>query len=293
MEPSPALPSLGFVGLGAMGAPMARNLLAAGYPVTVHARRHVLVRPLAEGGARAGESPADVAAHSTIVHVMVTDTAAVEEVVLGPRGIIQGAQRDTIVVDHSTISPSGSKRIAERLRAHGIEMMDAPVSGGIDGAAAGTLAIMAGGSEESFARCLPVFRVLGKTIVHIGPNGAGLVAKACNQIALIVNQLGAAEAMLLAERSGLDPMRVKEALMGGFAASKILDVQAPKMIRRDFSGKIESRLHYKDILIALEMAHELGIELPASALASKILTALQQRGGARHDSAAVFTIIDS
>jgi 3-hydroxyisobutyrate dehydrogenase-like beta-hydroxyacid dehydrogenase len=153
--------------------------------------------------------------------------------------------------------------------------------------------MMVGGEEATFEHCRPILSCLGQTIVYIGPSGAGQVAKACNQICLIVNQLGAAEAMLMAERCGVDPLRVKDAMMAGFAASRMLDLQAPKMIARNFEGRIESRLHHKDILIALEMARELRIELPASALAADLLTALQERGGARKDSAAIFTILES
>jgi 2-hydroxy-3-oxopropionate reductase len=222
---------------------------------------------------------------------MVTDTMAVEGVVLGKNGVIEGARPGSVVIDHSTISPAGARRIAAQLKTRGVEMLDAPVSGGAAAAEAKTLAIMAGGEEAVFERCRPILEAYGRTLVYIGPNGAGQIAKACNQICIVVNQLGAAEAMLLAERSGLDPSKVKTALMGGFAASRILDLQAPKMIARDFEGKIESRLHHKDILIALDMARELGFEWPASALGAKVLTELQQRGGAKQDSAAVFTIL--
>jgi 2-hydroxy-3-oxopropionate reductase len=284
---------LGFVGLGAMGVPMARNLLAAGYPLTVFARRRAAMDLLVAEGAQAAGSPAEAASQSRIVHVMVTDTRAVEDVTLGAGGIRDGAQRGAIVIDHSTISPAASRRIASELALRGVDMLDAPVSGGTDGAAARTLAIMVGGNDGVFERCRPVLATLGQAIVHIGPNGAGLVAKACNQIALIVNQLGAAEALLLAERSGVDPARVKEAMMAGFAASRVLDLQGPKMIRRDFAGRVESRLHHKDIFIALEMARELGLKLPTSELAAGVLTQLQERGGARQDSAAVFTILDT
>jgi 3-hydroxyisobutyrate dehydrogenase-like beta-hydroxyacid dehydrogenase len=167
------------------------------------------------------------------------------------------------------------------------------VSGGGLAAEAGTLSIMAGGSTSAFERAQPLLSCYAKSIVHIGPSGAGQVAKACNQICTIVNQLGAAEAMLLAERAGVDPRAVKEAMMGGFAASRMLDLQAPKMIARDFDGKVESRLHHKDIHIVLELARKYGIELPASAAAAQVLDTLQERGGARQDSAAVFAVLDS
>jgi 2-hydroxy-3-oxopropionate reductase len=276
-----------------MGAPMARNLLKHGYATTVWARRREAMAPLVAAGAAAAASAADVAAASDIVITMVTDTRAVEEVVFGARGIAHGARPGSLVIDHSTIDPEGARQIAGRLLDQGVEMLDAPVSGGGTAAEAGTLAIMAGGSTTAFDRANPVLSCYAKSIVHIGPSGAGQVAKACNQICTIVNQLGAAEAMLLAERAGVDPRKVKEALMGGFAASRMLDLQAPKMIAREFEGKVESRLHHKDIHIVLDLAQTFGIELPASSAAARVLDQLQQRGGARQDSAAVFNVLDT
>lgn len=286
-------PTIGFIGLGTMGTPMARNLLKGGHVVTVWSRRPDATAPLLTAGATAAESAAHVAAGSDIIVTMVTDTPAVEEVVLGARGIARGARSGSLVIDHSTIDPGAARRIAGQLWAQGIEMLDAPVSGGSIAAEAGTLSIMVGGSKVGLERATPVLSCYAKTIVHIGPSGAGQVAKACNQICVIVNQLGAAEAMLLAERAGVDPGAVKEALMGGFAASRMLDLQAPKMIARDFEGKIESRLHHKDIHIVLDLARAFGIELPASAAAADVLDRLQQRGGARQDSAAILSVLDS
>jgi len=284
--------TIGFIGLGTMGTPMVRNLLKRGYAVTVWARRREAIASLTAAGASAGTSPANVAATSDIVMTMVTDTAAVEEVVLGEQGIVQAARPGSVVVDHSTIAPDGARRIAATLLTRGVDMLDAPVSGGGAAAEAGTLAIMVGGSKAAVDRVSPVLSSYAKSIVHIGASGAGQVAKACNQICTIVNQLGAAEAMLLAERAGVDPRAVKEALMGGFAASRMLDLQAPKMIARDFEGKVESRLHHKDIHIVLDLARTFGITLPASAAAADVLDELQQRGGARQDSAAVFSVLD-
>ena len=282
---------VGVIGLGAMGAPMARNLLKGGCTVTVFARRREAMAPLVDAGAYGAASPAEVASKSDVTITMVIDTNAVEEVALGPRGIIEGAQPGSIVVDHSTIEPDGARRVAQALKARGIDMLDAPVSGGAAVAEAAALSIMAGGDEAVLDHVRPILECYGKTIVYIGPSGAGQVAKACNQICTIVNTLGAAEAMLMAERAGVDPARVKDVLMTGFGASRMLDMQAPKMIARNFEGKVESRLHYKDIHIVLSMAKALGIELPASAAAAKVLTALQNRGGARSDTAAVFAVL--
>lgn len=285
--------TLGFIGLGAMGAPMARNLLKSQHTVTVFARRPESMAPLVDAGARAAASPAAVASQSEVVFTMVTNTEAVEDVVLGSQGIVHGARAGLVVIDHSTVVPARAKRIAEDLKVRGISMLDAPVSGGVAAAEAGTLSIMVGGDPGVYERCRPLLAVLGHTLTYIGNSGAGQVAKACNQICTIVNQHAAAEAMLLAERSGVDPLKVKDALMAGFGASRMLDLQAPKMIARDFSGKVESRLHHKDILIVLQMAQELGVVLPASAAAADTLTRLQQQGGARRDSAAIFSILDS
>jgi 2-hydroxy-3-oxopropionate reductase len=283
--------SVGVIGLGAMGGPIARNLLRGGHHVTVFARRAEATLPLVDAGAIAASSPADVASSSDITIIVVMDTRAVEEVALGPRGVIEGARAGSVAVDHSTIDPDGARRIASALKARGVDMIDAPVSGGAAVAEAGGLSIMAGGDEAVLQRIRPILECYGKTIAYIGPSGAGQVAKACNQICTIVNTLGAAEAMLLAERSGIDPATVKEVMMTGFGASRMLDLQAPKMIARDFAGKVESRLHHKDIHIVLEMARALGIELPASAAAAKVLADLQTGGGARSDTAAIFTIL--
>jgi 3-hydroxyisobutyrate dehydrogenase-like beta-hydroxyacid dehydrogenase len=284
---------IGFIGLGTMGTPMVRNLMNHGHRVMVWARRRDAMTPLLAAGAVAGESATHIATESDVIMTMVTDTRAVEDVVLGERGIARGARPGSLVIDHSTIDPQGSRRIAGELQAQGVAMLDAPVSGGGAAAEAGSLVIMAGGSKAAFERATPLLSCYAKSIVHIGPSGAGQVAKACNQICTIVNQLAAAEAMLLAERAGVDPAKVKEAMMGGFAASRMLDLQAPKMIARDFDGKVESRLHDKDIHIVLDLARTFGIELPASAAAADVLRRLQQRGGARQDSAAIFTVLDA
>ena len=194
--------TIGFIGLGTMGAPMVRNLLKHGHTVKVWARKRDAMTPLLDAGALAGESAADVAAESDVVFTNVTDTHAVEEVVLGTHGIASAAKAGTLVIDHSTIDPAGARRVASELERRGMEMLDAPVSGGGLAAEAGTLSIMAGGSKSAFDRAHPLLSCYAKSIVHIGPSGAGQVAKACNQICTIVNQLGAAEAMLLAERAG-------------------------------------------------------------------------------------------
>ena len=284
---------LGFIGLGAMGAPMARNLLKHGHQVTVFARRREAMEPLVADGARRATSPAAAASDCEITITMVLDTAAVEDVTLGANGIIHGSRSGSIVVDHTTIDPPGARRIASMLAARGITMLDAPVSGGAAAAEAGTLSIMVGGEDAAFERARPILASYGRTITRIGSSGAGQVAKACNQICTIVNMLGAAEAMLLAERSGVDPTAVMNVILTGFGSSRMLELQGPKMIARAFDGKVESRLHHKDIHIVLAMAEALGIELPASSAAADLLTALQERGGAKRDSAAMFEVLAS
>lgn len=250
------------------------------------------MRPLQELGATACASPADVAAAADVVFTMVTDTDAVEAVTLGDRGIAAGASRGCVVIDHSTIDPDRARGIADRLADHGIAMLDAPVSGGVLGAEAGTLVTMVGGTADVLAACAPVIRINAPRIIHMGPSGTGQVAKACNQMCIVVNQMGVAEAMLVAERSGLDPLKLIEALQGGFAASRVLELQGPKMAARDFAGRIQSRLHHKDIQIALDLAARLGVDARASAVAADALDALQHQGGATQDSAAVVDVVD-
>lgn len=283
--------NVGVIGLGDMGAPMARNLLKGGHRVTVYARRPEQMKPIADLGARTASSPADVAASSEVTVVVVTDAAAVESVTLGANGIVAGALPATTVIDHSTIDPASARRISAALEARGIDMLDAPVSGGAAVAEQAALTIMVGGKKDAFDRCRPVLGCYGVHIVHVGPAGAGQIAKACNQICTVVNMLGVAEALLLAERAGMDSAVIRDVIATGFGASRMLDVQSPKMIARDFAGRIESRLHHKDIHIVLQMAQALGVSLPGTAAAAQVFDLLQDRGGARHDSAAIFDVL--
>jgi len=283
--------SVGFIGLGIMGRPMALNLIKAGYELVVHARRPESMAPLAEAGARTASSPAAVARGASIVFTMVADTPDVEEVILGPEGVIQGVRPDAVVVDMSTISPSSTRAMAERLRAAGAAMLDAPVSGGEAGAKAGTLSIMVGGEPAAFARVQPLFEAMGGNIVHAGPNGAGQVCKSCNQIVVGATIAGVAEAVLLAQASGVDPLKVREALLGGFAGSRILEVHGLRMIQGDYTPGFKSRLHRKDMRIVLESAQELGISLATAAMVAEWLDLLVERGLGEEDSAAIFELI--
>jgi len=282
--------NVGYIGLGIMGRPMALNLLRAGYPVWVYARRPEAAAPLTEGGALACDSPAEVGRHADIIFTNVSDTPDVQQVVLGDNGIIHGARAGSVVVDNSTISPSATRAMAEALGARGIEMLDAPVSGGEKGAIDGTLSIMVGGEDEVFARVLPLFQVLGKNVVHVGTNGAGQVTKACNQVVIAQTVAAVGEGLILAMAAGVDPAKVRQALLGGFAGSRVLEVHGQRMLDRDFQPGFMARLHQKDMRIVLETAHELGIALPGAAQVAQYINALvgSEQGGL--DSSALVTV---
>ncbi|MBK1721700.1 2-hydroxy-3-oxopropionate reductase [Thiocystis violacea] len=283
--------TLGFIGLGIMGRPMALNLRRAGHPLVVHARRPESMRPLADAGATTCASPAEVARQADIVFTMVSDTPDVEAVILGERGVIEGVRPGSVVVDMSTISAAATRHLAECLRAQDVEMLDAPVSGGEVGAVEGTLSIMVGGALEAFRRVLPLFECMGKNIVHIGANGAGQVCKSCNQVVVGTTIAGVAEAMLLAEASGVDAARVRDALLGGFANSRVLDVHGHRMLQGDFQPGFKARLHQKDMRIVAEAARELGLCLPSSAMISQYLDALVSQGDGELDSAAIYQVL--
>ena len=284
---------VGWIGLGAMGRPMGLHLLRAGHPLAVWARRPEAMRSHVDAGARACGSPAEVAANADVVFTMVMASADSEAVALGASGIVEGAQAGTVVVDMATISPVATRDIAARLEARGIEHLDAPVSGGTAGAEAATLAIMAGGKEAVFARAKPLLERLGKTILHMGGHGAGQVTKLCNQVAQVVNVQGIAEAMLLAARNGVDPARVRDALLGGFAASKMLEVLGKRMTDRAFAAGIPAHLHHKDFGLIVELAHELGIALPATALTAQQLAALVGHGWGGDDTSSLLRVLEA
>ena len=284
--------NIGFIGLGVMGRPMALHLLKAGHPLSVFARRAGSAQPLVDAGARACASPAEVAAHSEVVFTMVTTGADVEAVALGEQGIIHGAKPGTVLVDMGTIPPGTARRIAAALAARGIEMVDAPVSGGEVGAQNATLAIMAGGKAEVLARVRPLLEKLGKTIVHIGPNGAGQVAKACNQMIMVSCIEAVAEAMLLAQQSGAEPEKVRQALAGGSAGSRVLEVFGARMTARDFRAGVEARLHHKDFGILLDEAVALGAPLPIAAQVWQQLNALMAQDWGREDTSCLLCVLE-
>jgi 2-hydroxy-3-oxopropionate reductase len=223
---------------------------------------------------------------------MVADTPDVEQVIRGEGGLLEGARPGSVVVDMSTISPAATRIMARCLASKGVEMLDAPVSGGDIGAVKGTLSIMVGGKPEVFARVKPLLQCMGTTIVHIGESGAGQVAKACNQIMTAINRVGVSEALVFARRNGVDPARVREALMGGLAGSKILELHGQRMLDGDYKPGFKVRLQHKDIRIAIETAHALGLTLPATALVGQYLNALMGRGEGELDAAAIGTVVE-
>ncbi len=281
-----------FCGLGIMGRPQALNVMKAGHAMAVWARRKESMQPLADAGATACASPSEAAALADIVFVMVSDTPDVEQVIFGPRGIVEGARLGTVVVDMSTISPVATRDMAKRLADKGIEMLDAPVSGGEVGAINGTLSIMVGGRPEVFARVKPLFECMGRNIVHIGTNGAGQVAKACNQIIAAVTLEAVSEGLTLARRNGVDPAKVRDALMGGFAYSKVLEVHGRRILERDFKPGFKAKLHRKDLKIVTDTAAHLGLTLPQASLIASHLNALVGLGCGDEDSAAVVKVIE-
>ena len=283
---------IGFLGLGIMGRPMALNLCQAGYTLWVHARRPLLMQPLRQAGAIACSSPQMCAEQADIIFTMVSDTPDVEEVILGENGIIDGARAGSLVIDMSSIAASTTRRIAATLAEKEIHQLDAPVSGGEKGAVAGTLSIMVGGEAAQFERALPLFKILGENIVHVGDHGAGQIAKTCNQVLVSQTIAAVAEALLLAKAAGVDPANVREALLGGFAGSRILEVHGQRMLEHDFEPGFKTKLHHKDMRIAMQTAHELGIALPGSALATQYLNALMGMGQGELDSAAIVLALE-
>ncbi len=283
---------LGFIGLGVMGRPMALNLMKHGHQMGVYARRPQSVEPLVAAGAVSYATPAELAAASEVVFTVVTNSADVELVVLGENGIIHGAPPGSVVIDMETISPVVARNIARALAVKGIDMIDAPVSGGPMGAEHATLSIMAGGKPAVFVRVKPLFECLGKTIVHMGENGAGQITKACNQLALLVNAQGSAEALSLAARCGVDPVKVREVMLGGIAASRVLELFGKRMVDRDFAAGIEARLYHKDLHIVLDLAHELGHAAPAAAVTMQSVNALIGRGEGKSDLSALIKVLE-
>ena len=282
---------LGFIGLGIMGAPMASHLMAAGHELFINTRSKV-PEELANSAAVVCATPAEVAKMADIIFTMVPDTPDVEKVLFGEHGVAHGLSKGKIVVDMSSISPIATKDFAKKINALGCEYLDAPVSGGQVGAKGGTLTIMVGGKESVFQTVKPMFDLMGKNITLVGDNGAGQVTKVANQIIVALNIEAVAEALLFASKAGADPARVREALMGGFASSKILEVHAERMIKRTFDPGFRIELHQKDLNLALNSARALGVSLPNTANAQELFNSCLAYGGKAWDHSAMVKALE-
>ncbi|MDD2667399.1 NAD(P)-dependent oxidoreductase [Zoogloea sp.] len=284
---------IGFIGLGIMGRPMALNLLKGGHEVTVWARRAESMAPLLEAGAQGGANAAAVAAACDVVFSMVADAADVEQVALGAGGVAEGAKAGLIYVDMSTIAPAAVQSIAARMAERGVTMLDAPVSGGEVGAINAGLTIMVGGDEAAFEIVKPLFACMGKAATLIGASGAGQVAKACNQILTGVGVMAVAEAFNFARKSGVDAGKVREALLGGFAYSRILENHGQRMLDRNFKPGFKAWMHQKDMNIVMQEAHRLGLMLPSSAATAQLFNAMVGSGMGEDDSIAALKLLEN
>ncbi len=270
--------NVGFVGLGIMGQGMAHNLLKAGFSVTVWNRTTSKVDSLVEAGATAAENPAEVAAHSNIIVICVSDTPDVEAVILGEGGVIEGAKASSLVVDCSTISPIVTKEIAKKLAEQQVAMLDAPISGGSEGAVNGTLSIMVGGAASDFERAMPIFEAMGKTITHVGETGAGQTVKLVNQILVVGHALAMSEALLFAQAGGVDLHKALSAVEAGAAGSWMLSNRAPQIIERDWRPGFTIDLQQKDVRLILDAADKLGVPVPGTSFIFQLYRTLQAQG---------------
>ena len=283
---------IAFIGTGTMGKPMTRNLLRAGYSVTVYNRTGARAEDLRADGARIVGSPREAAEGADIVITIVSDTPDVREVILGPGGVAESARAGSVVVDMSTISPRVTREIAAALRERGIDMLDAPVSGGEKGAIEGTLSIMAGGRREVFERCRTVLEAMGKKLVYCGEHGQGQMVKRCNQIAIVSNLIAAAEAVTFARKAGLDPMVMVDAVGAGAAGSWVISVLGPKMVSHDFAPGFMVKLQQKDMRLVMEAASELSVSLPGATLAHQLFTAVEADGNGDLGTQALVTVLE-
>jgi 2-hydroxy-3-oxopropionate reductase len=284
--------AVGFIGLGIMGRPMARNLLKAGHTLVVHSRSRGPVEEIVKAGATAAASPRDVAAQCDVLITMLPNSPEVEQVALGPGGIIEGARRGLIFADMSTISPIVSRKIGAALEPKGVAMLDAPVSGGEKGAIDGTLSIMVGGDKAVFERVLPIFQAMGKTITLLGPLGFGGFTKLANQIIVAVNLTALAEALTLGKKAGLDRELLLTALAGGLAGSKCLDQKRSNYVSNTYNPGFKIDLHYKDLGLIMESARALGVPLPATAVVQELFSALRVKGRGGLDHSGVITLLE-
>ncbi len=283
---------IGFIGLGIMGKPMARNLINAGYELTVYDIVGEAMEELVTDGARGASSSKEVAAMNTKIITMLPDSADSERAILGPQGVLEGAKAGSQIIDMSSIAPLVSRRIAEECSHKGVEMLDAPVSGGEPGAINGTLAIMVGGKQSVFDDCYDLMKVMGANVVLTGDIGAGGVTKLANQIIVAANIEALSESMVLAQKAGVDPEKVFEAIRGGLAGSAVMEAKAPMMLDRNFQPGFRVRLHQKDLRNVLQTAQELNVPLPVTAQVQQILGSLVNHGDADADHSAILHFIE-
>jgi len=285
--------AVGFIGLGIMGRPMAKNLMDAGYELVVHNRSPQKAEELAEeGNATAAGSPREVAEACDIVITMLPDSPDVEAVVAGEDGVLEGIRDGALLVDMSTISPVVTEELSEKVRNQGASMLDAPVSGGDVGAIEGALSIMVGGSEEDFERARPLFDVMGKVATHVGPTGAGQVVKACNQIVVALTIEAVSEALVLGSKGGVAPEKLVEALSGGLAGSAVMEAKKEKFFSHDFEPGFRIELHHKDLGIALAAGREYSVALPVTAIVDQMLEASKAKGRGDRDHSALLTLLE-
>jgi 2-hydroxy-3-oxopropionate reductase len=284
--------TVGLIGLGVMGDPMARNLIEAGQSLVVHNRSPEPVQALAEVGAQAASGPREVAERSDVVITMLPDSAAVESVVLGEDGVLAGASEGDLLIDMSTIHPTVSVAVAQAAAQRGVAALDAPVSGGDVGAQQGTLSIMVGGDAADVERARPLLEVLGKTIVHVGEAGAGQVVKACNQVVVAVTIAAVSEALVLGSKAGVDPERILDVLGGGLAANKVMEVRRTNFLEHDFTPGFRIDLHHKDLNIALESGDAYGVPLPVTGLVQQYMRALRAQGHGGDDHSGLLQLVE-
>jgi 2-hydroxy-3-oxopropionate reductase len=283
---------IGFIGVGIMGGPMVKNLIKAGYAVTVFDVVPAAVEAVKKEGAGVAASAREVALGNPVVITMLPDSPDVEAAVLGPDGVLAGAKPGTLLIDMSTISPVVSRKVAAEGQKRQLRVLDAPVSGGDKGAIAGTLSIMVGGETADFEAARKIFEAMGKTITHCGPHGAGQVVKACNQIVVAVTIEAVSEALVLGSKAGVKPETILKVLGGGLAGNKVMEVRGPNFLNHDFTPGFKIKLHRKDLAIVLSAAHEYGVALPVTALVDQMLTSLVTEGQGEQDHSALLTHIE-
>ena len=285
-------PTIGFIGLGIMGRPMALNVLKAGFALIVYDLVPAAIQTLQAAGAQVADSPQALAAACDIVLLCLPDSPDVQAALTGEQGVFAGVRPGQVIVDMSTISPVVARTLADTATRLGVKLLDAPVSGGEIGARDGALSIMVGGDAEALVQVMPVLQAMGKRILHMGEAGAGQVTKACNQAVIAVTMLGVAEALVMAAKAGVDPAQVRQALLGGAAASRVLELHGERYLDHNFTPGFRTRLHAKDLNIALEASRIYGAPLPATALVQQFFTALLARGGADQDHTLLVTLLE-